>query len=439
MRYGDYVTMTTPKDFEDLNRILEQHDRGLVNLSVPPGKEQALLLTPVSAHATAPPAPGRFPLILYFGGLDDSAHSNSVLAEFLASYGYVVAAIPMLGPTDHQTAQARTPIDIENSVRDMEYAWSLLRQLPNVDNAKLGVAGQSLGGIETLIFAMRNGNVSAVVGLDGTYGFSGATRVLTDFYDYAPQNMRAAFLDLRRPDGENPDLDLSVVNKFRYADRYLITLRKMHHSDFTSFAMIAQTFGLGNSPGYVSQFGWSRETGYYGYQRVCEIVRDFFQEKLKRDPNAAGRLVADVAHADGGVLNRTDGLPALPSPDELLTLMSQRGFDVVTQIIDQYRRNAPDETLAKESALNALGYNLISQKRFADAIAAMRLSAYIYPISANAADSLGDAYLAAGEKQRAKDAFHRALEVVTADTSLTAEEKQSLTEGDQRKLRDLGE
>ena len=41
-----------------------------------------------------------FPAILYFGGLDAEIDSNVILAEYLASHGYIVASVSLLGPTD---------------------------------------------------------------------------------------------------------------------------------------------------------------------------------------------------------------------------------------------------------------------------------------------------------------------------------------------------
>jgi hypothetical protein len=120
--------------------------------------------------------------------------------------------------------------------------------------------GHSLGGVEAVMFAMRNGNVSAVVGLDGTYGFKGSTGVLTGSYGYDPGKMRAAFLDLRRAQGQQEaDLDLAPVRSFRYADLTLVTMVGMHHSDFTSFPMVAQRFGIPIAPEYANT---GMEPGY---------------------------------------------------------------------------------------------------------------------------------------------------------------------------------
>lgn len=440
MHYEDYIATAKEKEFSDLDTILERRDRLIAGLSVPSDRIGDLLATGVNAYRDAAPATGRYPLVLHFGGLNDTATINVfVLAEFLASHGYVVATVPLLGPTNEQTTQTRTPGDIERTISDLEFAWSLLRRETNVDEGKLGVMGHSLGGVEALLFAMRNANVSAVVGLDGTYGFAGdSVKVLTDFPDYSGRRMRAAFLDLRRPDGDQGStLDLSAEHAFHYSDRYFITLKGMHHSDFTSFAMVAQEFNLGNSPGYVDRFGWTRETGCHGYQEVSAMVRDFFDEKLKGDPSSAKKLKADVAGATGGVLKIDAGLPAPPSAIDLAALISKRGLEAATAVVDRYRRDLPDEHIVDQNILNSLGYNLIVERKFAEAINVLRLVAYAYPNSANAADSLADAYIAAGQKDLARQALQQALKLVPGDSSLDEESKKSMAKDEQTKLRQL--
>jgi hypothetical protein len=119
--------------------------------------------------------------------------------------------------------------------------------------------GHSVGGIEAVMLGLRDADVSAVIALDGNYGFPGLSSVLTHSYGYAPEKMRAAFLDLRRAQGAqgNEPLDFSAVESFRHSDRTLITIEKMHHSDFTSFAMIRAQFQIPLPTGY-SLNGWNR-------------------------------------------------------------------------------------------------------------------------------------------------------------------------------------
>src|SRR5208337_5265745 len=120
--------------------------------SVPSDQIAALQATPMNAYADAPATEGRFPAVLYFGGLDAEINSNVILAEYLASHGYIVASISLLGPTDEQTFQSRTSGDLDASVRDMEFAWSALAENSNADKGKLAIMGHSVGGIEAVLF-----------------------------------------------------------------------------------------------------------------------------------------------------------------------------------------------------------------------------------------------------------------------------------------------
>ena len=438
MRFEQYVSPPGPSAFAELNHIIEM--RELANSSrVPAGRWSDLLATPVNAYSNAAPAAGRFPLLLYAGSLDSTSTTTVfVMAEFLASHGYVVVTVPLLGPTNENPEQGRMPADREREVRDLEFASSVIRSQPNVDDTKIGAFGKSLGGIEALLFAMRNANVSAVIGLDATYGFKGNEKLLTDMADYSQRNMRAAFLDIRR-DWDDPTsvLDLNAEHGFHYSDRSFITVKKMNHFDFDADAMIAYKFSLPIGPGELVNPGRTRETAAQGYQILCHMVLDFFDEKLKSDRDAARRLQVDVARTDGGVLKHEDALTAPPSAVEFAGIMSKEGFAAATAIVDRYRREIPDDPVVDQTVFNDLGYRLIAEHRFPQAIGIMRLVVYAFPNSASAADSLADAYIAAGQKQAAREALQNALKLIAVDSTMTATNKAFMTRIEQEKLDQL--
>lgn len=64
-----------------------------------------------------------------------------------------------------------------------------------------------------------------------------------------------------------------------------------------------------------------------------------------------------------------------------------------------------------ESDVNALGYDLLRANRPDAAIAVFRMNTRAYPRSANAWDSLGEALLAAGQREGGIAAYRRALEI----------------------------
>jgi CubicO group peptidase (beta-lactamase class C family) len=61
-----------------------------------------------------------------------------------------------------------------------------------------------------------------------------------------------------------------------------------------------------------------------------------------------------------------------------------------------------------EREFNSLGYYLINQKKLPDAIALFKFNTELFPNSGNAFDSLGEAYLATGDRSHALQSYQRA-------------------------------
>lgn len=64
-----------------------------------------------------------------------------------------------------------------------------------------------------------------------------------------------------------------------------------------------------------------------------------------------------------------------------------------------------------EDQLNGLGYQLINEKKFGEAIRIFQLNLEAYPQSSNAYDSLGEAYMDAGDKAQAIANYRNSLEL----------------------------
>lgn len=434
MTYGDYLQTKPPPSFRAYDALVVAQDRFHSRLNVPPGALPKFLAMPVNAHARAQTARGRFPLIIYCDGLDGDTISQFVLNEYLASYGFIVATVPIVGRSLATPSQTRTQTDLETTIRDMEYSWSVLRFKSNVDPTKLAVMGHSLGAVEALLFAMRNPDVSAVVGLDGTYGFT--PEVLTGFYDYEPMRMAAALLDLRRAQkNTGPSafaLDMSAVESLHFSPRTIITLTGMYHTDFTTFGILAKEF---NFPPFADR---NYAIGSLGYQSVCRIVRDYLEAQLNSDPVARLQLQTDTASAPGGLSRMIAALRLPPNPDQFVDIAVQNGIDAAKAIVEDYKRKAPDFVIVKESTFNSLGYMLLAQKQFARAIAALEIDAFVYPSSANIADSLGDMYAGAGQVRNARQAYLHALELLPADKEQDASGKTDLRQTLLQAIQKLG-
>jgi len=85
-----------------------------------------------------------------------------------------------------------------------------------------------------------------------------------------------------------------------------------------------------------------------------------------------------------------------------------------SEAIEAYKkikRETPNNNVVAEPRLNSLGYSLLEQKNIAAAIAVFKANVEMYPQSSNVYDSLGEAYMANGEKELAIANYKKSLEL----------------------------
>ena len=75
------------------------------------------------------------------------------------------------------------------------------------------------------------------------------------------------------------------------------------------------------------------------------------------------------------------------------------------------KHDDPEHYLLREDNINSQGYSLLKTKEFKKAIAIFSINTLLYPESANAFDSLGEAYLANGDKEKAKENYAKAVKL----------------------------
>jgi pimeloyl-ACP methyl ester carboxylesterase len=319
MRYGDYFHYEGSNDFRELNGDLEKYDRGSwledLNEVSPSGTEifARLCSTPAAAIRNARPASGRFPVVLYAGGLGSRSDANVELGEYLASHGYIVATVPQLGPSAEETSLETTAGEAGVHVGDLEFALKVLRDLPDVDVKHLAIAGHSAGGVAALQFAIRNPEVRVVVGLDGSYGMAPEPQrreeVMKVLNQLQPGHVNAFLLDMRRANGvQGAKLDPAVVDRMVRSDRYLVTFTKMFHGDFTEFGTIGLKLSIPLPPNNDER---TRETGFVGNQHAYRAALDFLDANLKSQPEAMSLFLAEIAHTDGATIVHEPPLPSV--------------------------------------------------------------------------------------------------------------------------------
>jgi tetratricopeptide (TPR) repeat protein len=86
----------------------------------------------------------------------------------------------------------------------------------------------------------------------------------------------------------------------------------------------------------------------------------------------------------------------------------------IEAVVAQYRElkaRGLGDIYTSESELNAMGYRLLAKDQVREAIEVFKLNVEAYPTSANVYDSLAEAYLAQGDKERAIENYKKALEL----------------------------
>jgi len=102
--------------------------------------------------------------------------------------------------------------------------------------------------------------------------------------------------------------------------------------------------------------------------------------------------------------------------------------------VREARKSGKTIPLPPEGPINAMGYEALQGGRVDDAIGLFELNVELHPESANTYDSLGDAYLAAGKKDRAAELARKTLDMIARDTAMPEEAKKALRDSAEGKL-----
>jgi dienelactone hydrolase len=286
----DYLHADPPDSYFGLaNRALEKWDSDSYNgfaagLKIP---VDSLLSLRSRSCLGAEPSGAPHPLIVYSGGWFNRSADNSGLGEYLASHGYVVAEVPLLGDGLWTGDLRSSPAALETQVGDIEAALRLLVGRPWVDRTRIASMGYSSGGIVALLTALRNPQVHAVVGLDPSY-MGAVDRVFGAPY-YRADRMRVPLLTLRSGNALFTSRKRSeVVDSLKFADRYTADVGNGSHGDFGDDVLIeiAARVVRTSEPRPAAD-------GLAAYRATANAVRLFLDATLKGRRAALDEMTSD--------------------------------------------------------------------------------------------------------------------------------------------------
>jgi predicted dienelactone hydrolase len=142
--------------------------------SAPAGTIRYMSVFSGRAKKDAPIDKGTFPLLLVSHGTMGHRYNQYYLSEFLASHGYIVAAVEH--PLDNYSddTDAHTIRNLWNRPKDVSFVLTQMLERSafagSIDSSKIGVIGHSLGGYTALVLAGAVPNRSHIIKLCASPG-----------------------------------------------------------------------------------------------------------------------------------------------------------------------------------------------------------------------------------------------------------------------------
>jgi hypothetical protein len=367
---------------------------------------ERLMGTRTFAVKDAPPAEGRFPVVIHHPGLGGVPDDSSVLWELLASHGYLVlsSAYP-----NYFAEGVGIGSDLHTSFRDLEFLSRFARGLPYADADRLGATGHSWGAIAVLHWAaLPDSSLRAFVTLD-----SGFEHVSVEDCRAEPLmfhmrtnkgNIRAAALRFASVE-RKPNFDF-LEPHLKYAPRYEAAVASLAHSDYLLHGALRPALLPEKWPD-------SKGARRTSYDRLCRHVLLFFDATLKQQ--AAARASLEKSGRGEGL---DDGFklrfkPAAPVPP------------TNRQVADYLKRHGVEKTLAlvrskadRPTSRLAAGANCLIRDGDAEpALPALRFAIKEEPTVAAYQVWLGQALTLTADRAGARAAYRKAAELLPGDKS----------------------
>ncbi len=158
--------------------------------------------------------------------------------------------------------------------------------------------------------------------------------------------------------------------------------------------------------------------GINGFNSLLSRAVDKRQTVIILDNVGLGPRHQAITNSILGILN---GQPIEPPKRSIAERLYKTAAEKdVASVIAEYRKLKAENSATmdfSENELNALGYQLMGMKRTKDAIEIFKLNVEMFPAASNPYDSLGEAYLADGQKELALANYKKAAELDPKNTN----------------------
>jgi dienelactone hydrolase len=348
----------------------------------------ASLDAPGIAVRDATPAPRRYPVVMVLGG----QYYLSTTAELLASHGFVVAAPFRFSDVSNEIGTASSTWYLENSVRDAEWAVDHLRTFEHADVSRLGAIGHGGGGLQALLYAMRNTNVTALITVDAG-NFSARTHSQPIPF-YSPRLLRIPYLYVATAETKKGQDRWEDFLGMRFSDRIDVTLQSpaIRHHDLSDLGRsVTAPMGIrGDAQPVVQQ----------AYTHVQEMTVRFFSARASgRGTDQIADWLETTSQAKALSVAVHPGVRAAPTVEAVLASLDA---GTAAALEDAMSRD-PDAPVFRADALNRIITKALTAGQFGAAASIAEFAARLHPDSVLLMDAASEAREGAGDRAGAAD------------------------------------
>ena len=256
---------------------------------------EAILSAPMHALPNANMVDGEFPLIVWTMRYETMA-AQSVLSEFLASYGYVVAFVryqnkPIPAPWTIDGADAKKQA-LSESVEDLNDSIVHLGKNPRIDATNVAVMNWSYAAEASPQLQMQNDNVKFVAGLSSNplssagvfLGAEAGAALQADKID-----VPYAILSERIGTNGKERVPPEILNELTVPSHY-IAFEELAHGNFNVLeGMIPGVFDVKE----VQPWSLGGPQAKFGYESICRHVLHYVTTYLSTDDDGKSTKLSD--------------------------------------------------------------------------------------------------------------------------------------------------
>ncbi len=352
---------------------------------------QQVLDSPVKAFRNAQFIDRAFPVIIYAPSNSKTPIQNHVICEYLAGHGFYVVSVASAGPNsiDRRDLGKSTLAQVE----DMEFILDYLQKSAKINYSSVGLFGYSTGGLATSIFQMKNSETKAVFSMDGSQEYSLYT-IISNLNEYDIDKTEIPYFLVGNQD--SPSI-YPYFNSIKSQNKLFYRMPYLGHFGFVSFWTF---FDSCNPDTILHNYSFS-------YQAICESALAFFNATLIENNTSNDKLFSlSLQENEYAIKEKID----YSEPTNLMNTFLQENIDLAISTYKDHKEINFNNYNYSEEEISVLGRMIIDY----DLGASEKLYLFNqqeYPDSWHVYFDLAFLYKIKGDKELAKKALSKALEI----------------------------